>query len=535
MASVVLQKSRILRNFAPVFVLFALWSRAARADFDGQWKQGPLKEQYTVQQWLPGCGPPPVSMSTGGGEAITVRQEGDELSFLGGGRVFKTNQCYDPMPTLSRDAHSRDPSGRSWQTRCTTPPSDPRYALMQSRVTATSDTHIELSETGRYEVTLKEGKCVADIARSRTFDLMSAPAATSTTPPPPQPTQVTQPTQPSTACTTPGDPARLEVRPSKKIMKVGDRFTFQAIVRDANGCTTSTATSWSVVPSTDGKSRLSVDEKGNVTVLADASEGETEITVSAAGKSTKVIVDVSLPGNYDALLAQSGLNASGQSDEAAVVAIATGSLGGQDTNAVGEAQHRKKIFLAIVAAMGALLFVLAFFGWRRTRKATAIEREAEARHQARLREAEERQREKVAEHAAAMRAHEESVERATVAAKEQQEEATRTQAMACPACHREFPSGATFCPSDGSKLIAVAGNEAILSGPAGGICPTCKRGFDAGVKVCPDDGDELVPYAMRPGVSVAPARGKICPTCGDRFDGSASFCGKDGTALVLLN
>ncbi len=538
----VLRRSRLC-SFSPAFLaVFALftvlltWTTSANADFDGQWKQSPLREQYTVQQWLPGCGPPPVSMSTGGGETITVREEGDELSFIGGGRVFKTNQCYDPMPTLARDAHSRDPSGRSWQTRCTTPPSDPRYALMQTRVTATSDRHIDVQETGRYEVTLKEGKCVADIARSRSYDMMQVAAAASTAqPPPPQPTQTPQPTT-SSACTSPGDPARLEVRPSKKILRTGETFAFQASVRDANGCATSTPTSWSVVPSTDGKTRLSVDDHGNVMVLADATEGENQITVSAAGKSTSVTVQVSTAADYDALLAQSGLNASGQSDEAAVVSIATGSLGGQDAKAVGEAAHRKKIFLIIVGAMGTLLFLIALVGWRRSQKATALEREAEARHEARMHEAEERQREKVAEHAAAMRAHEESVERATVAAKEQQAEATREQAMACPACHREFPFGSTFCPSDGSKLIAVAGNEAILSGPAGGICPACKRGFDASIKLCPDDGEELVPYAMRgAGTSVAPTRGKICPTCGDRFDGSASFCGKDGTALVLLN
>jgi hypothetical protein len=520
-----------------LFTAFITWSRSASADFDGQWKQGPLREQYTVQQWLPGCGPPPVSMSSGGGEAITVREEGDELSFIGGGRVFKTNQCYDPMPTLARDAHSRDPSGRSWQTRCTTPPSDPRYALMQTRVTATSDTHIELQETGRYEVTLAEGKCVADISRTRSYDLASVAVAASTAqPPPPEPTQTAQPTTSTNACASPGDPARLEVRPSKKILRTGESFTFQASVRDANGCATGTPTTWSVVPSADGKNRLSVDDHGNVKVLADAVEGETEITVTAAGKSTRVSVQVSSAADYDALLAQSGLNAAGQNDEAAVVTIATGSLGGQEANAVGEAAHRKKIFLIIVGAMASLLFLIALVGWRRSQKAAALERQAEARHEARMKEAEERQREKVAEHAAAMRAHEESVERASIAAKEQQAEATREQAMACPACHREFPFGSTFCPSDGSKLIPVAGNESILSGPAGGICPACKRGFDAGVKVCPDDGEELVPYAMRgAGPSISPKRGKICPTCGDRFDGSATFCGKDGTALVLLN
>ena len=38
------------------------WRAPARADspFDGKWKQGPLREEYTVQQWLPGCGPAPV-------------------------------------------------------------------------------------------------------------------------------------------------------------------------------------------------------------------------------------------------------------------------------------------------------------------------------------------------------------------------------------------------------------------------------------------------------------------------------------------
>lgn len=522
------------RTLTAVFLAFsalALSSGTARADLDGQWKQGPLREQYTVQQWLPGCGPPPVSMSTGGGETITVRTEGDELSFIGAGRVFQTNQCYDPMPTLARDAHSRDPSGKSWQTRCTTPPSDPRHALMQTRVTVTSDTHIELAETGRYEITLKDGHCVADVSRSRSFDMIvNAPAATATTP---APVATHEPV--SASCASPGEPARLEVRPSKKILRTGESFAFQAIVRDANGCATSTATTWSVVPSADGKSRLTVDDKGNVTAAGDAAEGEVTIEVSAAGHTTKVTVDVSSAADYDALLAQSGLNANGASDEASVVTIAGGSLGGQDAKAVGEAQHRKNIFLAIVCSMGALLFVVAFFGWRRSRKAAALEREAEARHQARLREAEERQREKVAEHAAAMRAHEESIERAARVAKDLEDE-TKSAPMACPACHREYAPGQVYCPSDGSKLIAVSSGEAPLSSPTGGICPTCKRGFDAKVKVCPDDGDELVPYAVRSAsTSISPPRGKICPTCGDRFDGSAQFCGKDGTALVLLN
>ena len=133
----------------------AVWVAAtARADspYAGQWKQSPLKEEFTVQQWLPGCGPAPVSRSAGGGETITVTPDGDELTFSGGGRTFKTNQCYDDMPTLVRESHSRDPSGKLWRTHCATPAGDPRRATMNTLVQVTSDSHIDLAETGLKQI-----------------------------------------------------------------------------------------------------------------------------------------------------------------------------------------------------------------------------------------------------------------------------------------------------------------------------------------------------------------------------------------------
>ena len=66
----------------------------ARADLqlDGRWRQGALREEYTVQQWLPnGCGPTPQTGSSGGGEIVAIRLEGDELAFVGGGRVYRSN------------------------------------------------------------------------------------------------------------------------------------------------------------------------------------------------------------------------------------------------------------------------------------------------------------------------------------------------------------------------------------------------------------------------------------------------------------
>jgi RNA polymerase subunit RPABC4/transcription elongation factor Spt4 len=145
-----------------------------------------------------------------------------------------------------------------------------------------------------------------------------------------------------------------------------------------------------------------------------------------------------------------------------------------------------------------------------------------------------------------MRAHLESVKKAQEAAAAMAARGGAAGPVFCPSCRREFPGQTTFCPFDSNRLVAVAGHENLMIGPAGGICPTCKRGFNPGVKVCPHDGDELVPPAMISALAAqagapahapnpAPPRGKICPTCGGRFDGMAAFCGKDGTQLVLLN
>jgi len=109
-----------LRTAIAIIVLLLI-APPARADLqlDGRWRQGALREDFTVQQWLPnGCGPTPTSNTSGGGEIVAIRLEGDELAIVGGGRVYRSNQCYDQMPTLARETHSRDANGRTWRTRC---------------------------------------------------------------------------------------------------------------------------------------------------------------------------------------------------------------------------------------------------------------------------------------------------------------------------------------------------------------------------------------------------------------------------------
>ncbi len=540
------------------FLLLAIAAPAsADSPFDGSWKQGPLREEFTVQQWLSGCGPAPQSGSSGGGETIKITQEGDELSFVGGGRVFKTNGCYDQIPSLVRSTHQRDASGRSWRTNCTTPEGDPRRTLLQTLVAATSDSHIDVVETGRYEVALAEGHCIADVRRSRSFDLIKrdgadpVPTAAPVVAPTAAPTADKPPPAPKVDCSQPGEAARLEVRPSRKLLRTGESFAFRGVVVDVQGCATGQNVSFSLA-NADDKTKLTVEPGGKVTVADSAALGTVDLVataVGAAGKSTRVTVELTSPSQYDELLARSGLNAKGENENAAITIIATQSIGGGEARAEDGAGKRRLVFAGIVAALAIALSVVWLVVFRRSKRAKKLEAELEERHAERVRVAEAKRRAQREKYESELSAHEASKKAASEAVLKARAAAPAIAAPAagpgqagaspeglvCSACKREYPPGSLFCPHDGNRLQAASEARSLSTGS---ICPACKRGFDPGKKVCPIDGEELIPYAAQAaqaGAKDRPGHAKICPTCGGRFEGGAAFCGKDGTALVLLN
>jgi hypothetical protein len=413
---------------------------------------------------------------------------------------------------------------------------------MNTLVVATSNSHIDIIETGRYESQLAGGLCTADVKRSRSFDLVTGdtPAA-SVAPPPvvvPKPAPPAAVTADPTRCTSPGEPTRLEARPSRKLLRTGESFAFRAIVLDAAGCVTPTATTWALDDRAETAKAITVDANGKVTALPDAPEGSYDAVVTAAGKSTRVTVEVASPSRYDALLQQSGLNDAGETDVASVAVIAAAQIGGGDARAEDGSSTRRAIFIGIIVLLAAALGGVALVAMGRTKRAAALEREAQERHASKVEAAEARRREKVLQHAAAVRAHEESVEQAKRAAETAAATAGATT-LICPTCRREFTGASIFCPSDATRLVPLNVSAHVVPSPGGSICPTCKRGYDAGIKLCPHDKDELMPYALyasqQPAAAKAAPRGKICPTCGSRFEGAVEFCGKDGTALVLLN
>ena len=535
--------ARALWMTALVAVVFEPAARAEEPSFDGAWSMSAITESFVVQQWGAPCGPPPVSGVMLQPDAVTLGEERGELSIARapGQRTLRTDGCLDPMPTLARETHSRDP--RSWRTRCATPPSDPRHAVVNTAYfVAPGDDAISVAETGRYEFTIGEGRCVADVKRSAI--LSRAPGGG----PSPADSAAGQgkPASPSAAkvdCASPGDPARLEVRPSRKLVRLGQTFAFQGVVVDTNGCATGTPIAWTVGPVTfrDGQphaGRPTIDGLGRLTVPAgDVSDATFDVVAMAAGRSAHASVEATTAANYEALLEQSGLDARGERVEPAVAVFATSSIGASRSRAEDGASRRRTTFIAVVALLSLLLAAVAVVGARRARNARRAERDAQERHAQKMRDYERKKQEREQQYAEQMRAHVQSVAIAQQQAAAAAARGFQAGPSFCPSCRREFDRGGGFCPFDANRLVTISGHEDLLAGPAGGVCPTCKRGFNPGVRVCPHDGEELVPpvVAETVRVSLPPARGKICPTCGGHFDGNAAFCGKDGTQLVLLN
>lgn len=508
-----------------------------------------MREDFTVEQWQSGCGPAPTSQTLGGGETVTIRTESDELVVMGGGRVWRTDQCYDPMPTLARVAHSRDPNAHAWTTRCSTPANDARRGRATTQVNA-SERRIDIVETAHYELSVADGMCIANVRRTRSFtSLAPLPAATATAtatatappaPPPPPPKE-----PPPAFCATPGPAAKLEVQPSRKLMKAGETFLFQARVTDARGCMLPQETPpvWVVLDPTRG---VSVDYRGKVVVNDDAPEGTTEVQVTALGHRVKMTVEVASADHYDKLLAQSGGVTETLDDTSSVALVAGGT---ETVRAEDNSKRRRTLFGAIVFSLAALLGVAWLLVARRNKRAKALEAEAQERYEIQRQEAEARKEERRHAYETQLEAHERSkkareaalaAKAAKAAAREgaaKQTQVAPAQPLVCPVCLREYERPLSFCPHDGTALID---RSSIRPNPHP-VCPVCRKGFGAQAKTCPEHGEELVPLA---GLDVG-ARGallastgasqKICPTCGDRFEGKATFCGKDGTVLVPMN
>jgi RNA polymerase subunit RPABC4/transcription elongation factor Spt4 len=449
---------------------------------------------WQLGDWGKACGPAP----SGGGEpggSVTISQSGNELTFVGNGRTYSTGQCWELYPGIQRISHSA--SARSFQNVCKTAAGDPRQAKLVTTISAT-DSRISFDETGQYQFVIEGQNCTASVRRTRSYSLVSrlGDAAPAPAPAPaPSATAVKPPAaRPARDCSEAGLPERLEVRPSRKLMRPGESFEFRTSVVDARGCPLPVTPSWRVIA---GANVLSVTGPGKVSANPSASESQATLEVTLGDRSVRVEVEIASKERYDALLQAQGLDESGESKEAAVLRVASESMGAREVVARDEAPNKTRWFVGVAGLCALVLGVLGMLLVRRGRRpADGPPLEAPSRPRAAM--------------------------------------PVPSSTKACPTCREEFPPEAEFCPNDGNRLVAQA---TLGTGPGGSVCPVCGRGFNPGTATCPEHGEELVPAS-----AYAPVRLKtmfitrtICPVCGTQYTGETRFCGECGAAVVPVN
>lgn len=472
--------------FALAFVLTGENARAEEAGLDGVWSASALRSDWNIGDWGAACGPKPSGGNEAGG-SVTITVQGNELVINGLGRSYATTQCWEQYPGLARVSHSSGTS--SWRTTCKTSSGDARQATVVTQLSATGS-RISFDETGQYQFLIKGQNCTASVRRTRSFtrvDPIPAPSASAAEKP-----------KKASRCERVGLPERLEVRPSRKLMRPGESFTFRSNVLDKAGCSVGVAPVFRVQ---SGGGHVQLTSAGKITVAEDAPESEVHLQASVGDRALGVVVEVVSRERYDALLQQGSFDAEGESTDAAVAKIASNSIGARSGVTQDDTRAKK---VKLVAAIGALALAFGVLGLvlsRRSRKKSAAPVSQRLPPSSRA---------------------------PTLAVMPPQ------HGKLCPTCRNEYAIHEEFCAVDGNRLIPLGPETAF--GPPGGICPICGQGFDPGVAACPKHQEPLIPAALaaagqRPALGVR----KICPVCGAQFAADSQFCGQCGAVLVPIN
>jgi len=310
--------------------------------------------RWVVGSWSEACGPRPSGGGDQGG-VVTIEEQGGELVIQGEGSHFSTDQCWQMHPALNRQNHSK--AAGTWKTTCRSAPKDARQEILQTTVSVNGDV-ISLQESGQYQFVVQGQTCAASSGRWRTYRRqVEAPS------PPPVAARPTPAVR--NPCADPGPPARIEVRPSRKLMRAGESFHFRASVFDAQGCSLGTPVAWALAP--EGPD-ASIDA-GRLTVARGAADAELSVTATAASQSVRAAVDIVSDERYAALLASGDFDADGASSEAATATITAGSLGArQGMPTSPAASDRKWTFVGLVSVIALAFAIIGAWLLRRGKR-----------------------------------------------------------------------------------------------------------------------------------------------------------------------
>ncbi len=485
-----------MRGF--LLTLLVFWSSSpAFAQYEGEWRAGPLQIRHEVRSWGPDCGPRPPATSSRPGGTVQISQHGDHLRFSGAVRGA-TNRCWSDKPGIRRVSVSFQ--GQTWTVRCQTPEGDAQPEQGRYVFRASGDT-IRFEEETTWNWRLRNSNCQATRRARRTLTRVTATES-------PDPAGSQEP-----RCASPGPPARIRLRPRETVIAPGERTCIRAQVVDAAGCPLA-------------NHRISLELRMPPGVSAGAFDGRCFTAGERAAEAEGVFRVVAHAGEMHAT-AEVEVRSEDLSDLTAR-RVREGrhdiELQAEAEDAAGVSARTVKSSNAWLWAGGGLALLVVLFGvalLTRRRKATDT---TEAAH----------------EGATAAQPRTRPTEESTPTdpsgspPPDPAGATARPPLRVCALCGHEDQSGDAFCPNDGSPLLDPGDPAARAQGM---ICPVCRRGYGPQETTCRQDGEALMPYALfvaRQKRAEQAVR-KVCPTCGTTYEAATAFCGKDGTALETLN
>lgn len=428
----------------------------ARADgpYEGQWREGPMNIRVTVQSWGGDCGPRPQSTSAGGGGTFRISQSGDQLTFhLRRQRTTRT--CWSENRAVRRVSSSYQAG--TWRVVCRTPQADSRAETGTYTIRAVGTNSLSFRDDSRYDWQLNESRCQASIVATQTFTRVGGGS-----------NATTEPTETPTPRCTPGDPARVVLRPARVDVPPGGEQCFTARLVDAEGCTVRR------------RPRLSVEGEGSIEGLcyvAPASSGSATVVATSGSLRATAAVTVRTMDLSD-LIARRSESASvgdGEPEDASSQTAAR-------VTATPSNEPTSLVLPISVLAFALLLVGIAVVLLRRNKKS---EGPPTIRGLPRV----DLSDPPTQGPPPAMADDAPATEPDAPASPPGED-------MICPTCRRGYPAGTERCPHDDTALMTYkdfASGKNAAGQAKENVCPVCGDRFPSTVRFCGKDGVALEP------------------------------------------
>jgi len=429
-----------------------LWAGAVRADgpYEGQWREGPMNVRVTVQSWGPDCGPRPQSTTTSGGGVFRISQSGDHLTFHMR-RERSTRGCWSENRAVRRVSSTAQAG--TWRIVCRTPSEDSRAEVGRYTIQAVGSDRLTFTDVSEYDWQLNESRCQADIRATQAFTRVGGGGG--------ETSETGGSTEPAPTRCTPGDAARVVLRPSRADVEPGGEQCFTARVVDAEGC------------SLRQRPRLTVSGPGSIRgncYRAGDSDGTARVHATSGGLRAEARISVHAMDLSD-LIARRGetrtdpeqLDPGDAESETASRVSARGSEGGPDLLWPG---------IALAAALLLLVFGAVALRLRRGPGSPTGDIALGRRFPH-------------SEHPPPPHRESPAPEPADAA-----DAPPDGEDLICPTCRRGYPPGTTTCPHDDTALVPY---RDFARGVGENVCPTCGKRYPKTTKFCGEDGATLEP------------------------------------------